>query len=138
MVNQKDNNVNTDGGAHIMRIPFYRRRACPYCGQVNIPERSNSIYCSVLCHQAGEEQVAILLRGVEGWNQWCTRNREIRPQLSGIDLRGEILRGAYLFDANLGSANLDQADLGNANLSRANLDNANLNSHGKRHIQGVK
>jgi uncharacterized protein YjbI with pentapeptide repeats len=91
---------------------------------------------------ANKEQLALLRKGVEVWNnQWETgyRIRKIELQganLSGAKLRGIDLRYANLQDANLRGtdlqdaklwgAKLQQADLRGAFLQRINLEGANL------------
>jgi hypothetical protein len=86
---------------------------------------------------ANEEHVAILLRGVEGWNQWRKENPDVLPELTDADLKfanlhvanlsGASLSGAYLFLADLSGANLNGADLSHADLSDARLVAADLN-----------
>ena len=92
---------------------------------------------------ANEEHLAILLQGIEVWNQWRLNNRLICPNLSGTDeLYGKDLHRAILSEANLGAADLRKADLSraalsgthllgsdlsNANLSETYLHDANLN-----------
>lgn len=60
------------------------------------------------------------------WNRWRTENPDIRPDLSGMDLkradlRQAALQGAILRDANLRGADLSRADLRMADLNKANL-----------------
>ncbi len=81
---------------------------------------------------ANEEQVAILLRGVEGWNQWRVENVGVQPDLSdadldGVDLRTTNLSGADLIRSNLVGANLSGADFNRANFYDADLSEASLN-----------
>jgi hypothetical protein len=80
---------------------------------------------------ANEDHVCQLKKGVDSWNVWREKNRDIRPDLSGANLpRADLieanLRGANLRAANLGGANLIEADLIGANLGGANLSRANL------------
>ena len=72
---------------------------------------------------ANPKHLAILENGVEAWNQWRSKNREVTPGLSGADLRR-----AHLVKANLRSANLHSADLSEAELTGADLRSANLSS----------
>ncbi|NEO86999.1 MAG: pentapeptide repeat-containing protein [Spirulina sp. SIO3F2] len=91
---------------------------------------------------ANPEHVAILEQGVEAWNEWRSKSRLIKPNLSKFDLigadlsranlretdlNGADLIGANLVEANLSETNLVGAGLSGANLSRANLVGANLN-----------
>lgn len=85
---------------------------------------------------ANEQQVDRLKKGVYAWNEWRHENPEIRPDLSGaelrqVDLGGINLMGADLSACDLGGANLMGADLsvcdlGGANLSGAYLSEANF------------
>jgi uncharacterized protein YjbI with pentapeptide repeats len=90
---------------------------------------------------ANEEHLRILDQGVEAWNRWRDKNRDVQPDLieadlseadlsradlSEADLVGANLRGAYLGEADLGKADLSGANLRGANLSGANLRGANL------------
>lgn len=76
---------------------------------------------------ANEEQVAILKKGVEEWNQWRKDNLGIiidlrGANLSGANLRGANLAGAKLNKANLNGANLWETDLRTANFRQARVD----------------
>jgi uncharacterized protein YjbI with pentapeptide repeats len=62
------------------------------------------------------EQLEILKRSVEEWNQWRETHPDIRPGLSVANLRGADLIGANLSGANLSMADLRGADLIGANL----------------------
>ena len=63
---------------------------------------------------ANQEHLYILKKGVTNsvifkpsfskWNKWRDKNSEIRPDLSGADLREADLGGAYLDGANLRGA----------------------------------
>ncbi len=90
---------------------------------------------------ADQQQLDLLLQGVDTWNIWRTHQVEARPNLykanlseatlfganlSGANLSGADLFGADLFGADLSSANLSGADLFGTNLSSANLSGANL------------
>jgi len=96
---------------------------------------------------ADEEQVKLLLQGVDGWNAWRERPdpREInltearlygaklglvnliRAKLGGANLSDADLSKSILVDAKLGRADLSGADLSEANLGGADLRGANLN-----------
>ena len=65
---------------------------------------------------ADGEQIGLLKRSVDEWNDWRAANPGIRPDLSS----------AALADTNLGSANLFEAILEDADLSNADLRRANL------------
>jgi Ion channel/Pentapeptide repeats (8 copies) len=65
---------------------------------------------------ANEEQLAILSRGVEAWNEWRLEN----PAAS-IDFRRANLRNKQLENANLAHADLTEAELSFAQLKNANL-----------------
>lgn len=85
---------------------------------------------------ASPEHLEILEQGVEVWNEWRRRHREVQPvlifaelsgaELSGADLINAILRGADLSNANLGGAKLRGAELRGAHLGGANLGCADL------------
>jgi len=104
---------------------------------------------------ANEEQLSILIQGVDVWNEWRKQNPSIeidlrnidfkkpvdlhgadlhQADLSGVDFTGKVLlssypslpRGANLSRANLWRANLSRANLWAADLSEANLRLANL------------
>jgi hypothetical protein len=82
---------------------------------------------------ANEEQLKLLRAGIEKWNDWRRANPEIRPDLSGADLRGMDLHEAYLrqvdfYKADLRGVDFQGADLGEALLSHVRLDNAHLYS----------
>lgn len=72
---------------------------------------------------ADRKQLAILRKGVAGWNRWRGEDWEITPDLREADLREADLSGA-----DLGGANLIRANLGGANLSGADLSGADLHS----------
>jgi uncharacterized protein YjbI with pentapeptide repeats len=80
---------------------------------------------------ANQEHLNILKRGVDIWNTWREHHQEIKPDLSGANLRGADLsiadlRGANLSRDDLSEANLSFADLNEAYLSRTNLSFAEL------------
>jgi uncharacterized protein YjbI with pentapeptide repeats len=83
-----------------------------------------------------EEQVEVLLSGVEAWNDWRAKQPDGTViDLSGVDLRSEAIGGrplagpkgkADLRGAELEDATLRGARLAGANLSEAHLEGANL------------
>jgi hypothetical protein len=75
---------------------------------------------------ANPEYLQILEQGVEAWNAWRDRHREIRPNLNEADLRRADLRKADLRDAYLIYANLNEADLRDADLRYSILAEADL------------
>ena len=80
---------------------------------------------------ANPEHVAKLQEGVGAWNAWYKQNRDIWPDLQGVnfyeaDLRRADLYRTDLHEANLVGANLDRANLLGADLRRADLHRANL------------
>jgi hypothetical protein len=99
---------------------------------------------------ANKEQLAILLQGVEAWNEWRSNNSaadinligadlhglnlsriELNlANLSGVDLSAAILYEANFFGSDLSEANLSNATIENANLSTARLYKANLEKAG--------
>ena len=60
------------------------------------------------------------------WNRWRQENPDIRPDLSGSDLRRADLKHANLRGTDLSYADLHGSDLNNANLIRAHFSAANL------------
>ena len=100
---------------------------------------------------ADQQHLTLLLRGVDGWNNWRRDYPDIYPDLSeaqlsradlhrvdfyltelhaanlqGVDLHQADLRRANLIAADLFSADLREANLSGASLQGANLSNANL------------
>ena len=75
-----------------------------------------------------KQQVALLQRGVDVWNNWRAANPDAKIDLAGADLTGAILIGA-----NLTGANLSKATLYHANLSGANLRSATMTEE-TRHL----
>jgi uncharacterized protein YjbI with pentapeptide repeats len=75
---------------------------------------------------ANQEQLALLRRGIEGWNQWRNEHAARQLDLSGADLSHAHLSQANLKGADLNGADLSGADLYRANLSLAHLSEANL------------
>jgi hypothetical protein len=85
---------------------------------------------------ANQEQLDILAKGVEAWNDWRKQHpavqpdlregRFIRENLKDIDLSGATLTRADLVHADLAGADLRGALLNYAALNRAVLDRADL------------
>lgn len=75
---------------------------------------------------ANSEQLQLLKKGVEEWNQFRREQSDLRPDLSEIDLRGVNLSFADLRWADLRGSNLNEANLSSANLSGANLNGTSL------------
>jgi uncharacterized protein YjbI with pentapeptide repeats len=80
---------------------------------------------------AAPDPVAELMKGVDAWNMWRTKNPDVEPDLigaslSGVDLSGADLSGADLSGTNLCRTNLREANLGRAFLGGAFLGGANL------------
>jgi Pentapeptide repeats (8 copies) len=75
-------------------------------------------------HMAKQEQIDILIRGVEAWNRWRSENPGIAPSLSGVDLRRMNLSGADLREADLSGARLVEVNLARVTLARADLRGA--------------
>jgi uncharacterized protein YjbI with pentapeptide repeats len=90
---------------------------------------------------ANQDQLDILGKGVDVWNQWRRENESVTIDLSQSDLMDVDLNkvnlsncnlydtdfsGAKLKNVNFRGANLVRANLSVANLSRANLDDTNL------------
>ena len=100
-----------------------------------------------------ERHLRVFNKGSKAWNYWRDKNKNILPQLEGlnpkkdyldeIDLHGAYLRksnfqgkslqraklrGADLSESNLSGADLSGADLRFANLSKSNLKKINLSN----------
>lgn len=75
---------------------------------------------------ANEEQLAIVNRGAEVWNEWRNKNPNISIDLDGAMLIEMDLAHIDLQNASLVSAELDVADLRNADLKGATLVAADL------------
>ena len=73
---------------------------------------------------ANEEQLAILSRGVEAWNEWRQENPEASIDFKRANLRHKQLEKANLAEADLTGAELSFANLKNANFVFANMDHA--------------
>lgn len=65
---------------------------------------------------ANKKHLALLKQGERAWNQWRKTNHEIKPDLSGANLKGKDLTGT----------NFSYADIRGANFSGANLKDAEL------------
>ena len=75
---------------------------------------------------ANPEHLQILQQGVEAWNQWRDRNRDIKPDLVGANL-GELAATGPIdkkYDFVLSS--FDEINLTDANLTKANFGLASL------------
>ncbi len=88
---------------------------------------------------ADREHLKILKTGVAAWNAWRREDPDLRPDLSGADLKGAQLVAADLVltnlaNAHLRGANLQAVNLGSASLLNANLAGANLAS---AHLEGT-
>jgi hypothetical protein len=75
---------------------------------------------------ANKEHVRRLREGVAVWNSWRYDNREIRPDLSNVDIGAADLQAANLVWTNLQNSNLAGATLDHADLSHSKLDHVNL------------
>jgi len=86
---------------------------------------------------ANPNHVARLLKGVEAWNQWRQENWNIKPDLTGLDLRREHgfkrsslwdgrRRRIDLSDVNFGGVDLSQSDLRGAEMTNASIVDATL------------
>ena len=75
---------------------------------------------------AHPEQLKMLKRGVEVWNDWREENPATKIDLQEANLGSTILRRANLQMADLRKANLEGTDLQEANLANANLYDAGL------------
>ncbi len=85
---------------------------------------------------ADQKQLEIIKQGVDSWNAWHLKNRDIPidlvcADLSETNLRGIILeqadlRGAFLLKANLSGANLKHAQLESSDFRHADLRGTDL------------
>jgi len=75
---------------------------------------------------ANQQHLDLLKQSVETWYQWRKEHADVRPDLSGADLRQANLRGANLSNVNLSAADLIGANLYEADLSGADLSGAEL------------
>ncbi len=84
---------------------------------------------------ANEEHLEILKKGTKAWNNWRECYRDIKPDLSGVNLEKADLSETNLNQVDLRGANLSQAILQGANLRRANLSSAR---HSERNPQDIE
>lgn len=92
---------------------------------------------------ANPEHLKILQKGVNTWNAWRKANREVQPDLQGVDLHGlnlsacnfKLAKMQYvnLAHSNLTKANLTNAFFRHANFTQAQLIEANLSGANLRH-----
>lgn len=75
---------------------------------------------------ANEQQLTLLKKGVDAWNEWRINNPEIQPDLSDAKLNGEDLGGVNFMEANLRFCDLSGANLMGASLRFSDLNQANL------------
>lgn len=75
---------------------------------------------------ANVNQLKIIERGVEIWNDWRRKNKLEKIDLSGSDLRSIKGDNICLSDSNLENTNLNGVNLFRADLSNAKLSNASL------------
>jgi hypothetical protein len=83
---------------------------------------------------ANDEDIKALKLNISGWNRWRESHPEIKPDLSGADLRGTRLVGANLSGANMQRTHLINIDLTAVNFNGANLREARF--HGA-HLNGA-
>ena len=76
---------------------------------------------------ANQNQLALLESGIDAWNNWRSKNPDVKIDLKSADLIGADLSGANLKGADLRRINLRQVNLNGANLEGAELYRANLN-----------
>ncbi len=75
---------------------------------------------------ADPNQLKIIERGADIWNDWRRRNKDVKIDLSESDLRSIKADGICLYHANLENTNLNGVNLFRADLSKAKLSNASL------------
>lgn len=61
---------------------------------------------------ADKEHVRRLKEGVEAWNKWRKENQDVKPDLSGANLKGLDLRGVDFSGADVKGTNFKGAELG--------------------------
>lgn len=83
---------------------------------------------------ANQDQISILLEGVDVWNKWRAENPNIIIDLSGADFSNTNLMRVHLDSANLEEINLSNSNLNFAHFHYSNLINANLH---KAKIEGT-
>ena len=71
---------------------------------------------------AKPEHVEILQQGVEVWNKWREENPDVVPDLSRVEMYGQIDHKGI----NLSKANLDNADFGEAYFAEASFEKTDL------------
>ena len=80
---------------------------------------------------ANEQNLKLINEAIEKhdiaiWNKWRQENPDIRPDLSGADLRRAYLKKAILHGVIFRDVNLRETDLSYADLSKSDLNKANL------------
>jgi uncharacterized protein YjbI with pentapeptide repeats len=75
---------------------------------------------------ANEQQLEVLLQGVEAWNAWRDENPHVEIDLTGANLERLNLNHVNFSNARLNNANLSFANLDNTDFSHAHLKNTNL------------
>jgi len=75
---------------------------------------------------ANREHLSVLSKGVDVWNKWRDENEDIRPDLSGANLRRADLDGINFNSVNLSNAQLERTGLNSSRLKEAILIYANL------------
>ncbi|MFC1476189.1 pentapeptide repeat-containing protein [Candidatus Zixiibacteriota bacterium] len=68
--------------------------------------------------------LTILDGGVDHWNRWRRENPDIKPDLTGADLRNRDLRAINFSNSILTEANLSSSTLNRANLSNSGIQGA--------------
>lgn len=82
---------------------------------------------------ANLEHLEVLQQGVKTWNDWRSKNPDLKPDLNsanlnGLDLDGVNFSKCNLISTNLSFANLSHAKMIQSDLSHARLVGANLDS----------
>ena len=76
---------------------------------------------------ANPNHVARLLKGVDAWNQWRKENWNIKPDLTGLDLRREHgFKRSSLWDSRRRKIDLTGVNFGGVDLSAADLRGADI------------
>ena len=70
---------------------------------------------------ANKKHVKLLEQGSGVWNEWRRQHPEVKPALSGADLRSAFLFGVDLSGADLSGATLEETSLNGAILTETNL-----------------
>lgn len=68
----------------------------------------------------------IFFQGVDAWNNWRLKNPDILPDLSEVDLSGQVLQHANFQGVNFKQSVLEFSDFTGSNFSNATLDDAFL------------